>query len=187
MENEEEEKKKEEIIKQSQHGDPSKSAEVPLSNENFVPVSDGNIPLNSEGIISGQFDSLEGNGIQQISFNQGNYNQVLGYPQLIQDKVGSLTQTLVPLIEIALIELLGNNQLYQRESGQCNLTFQNNQIFLSFAFIYKVANFIGTDIETEAIAHDSNYILNRLRPTKANITKCEISTESGTVTIMGSI
>jgi len=186
-EEKEDEKKEEEVVKTSQHGDPNKTAEVPLSDENFKPVQDGGIPQNSEGITQGEYDSLNGTGVEQVSFNQGNFNQVMGYPKLVNDKVVSLTRTIVPLIEIALIELLGSNQLYQRQSGQCNLSFQNNQLLISFAFTYIVNNFIGTDIEMEAIQHDSNYILNRIRPTHANITKCEIDTENGQVIIMGTI
>jgi hypothetical protein len=187
QEDEQENKEEERVIQQSINGDPQVSEEVPLSDNKFVPVEDGNIPQNSQGITSGQYDALNGTGSDRVTFEQGNYNQVLGYPQLVTDKVSSLTRTLVPLIEVALIELLGNNQNYKRQSGQCAMSFQNNQLALSFSFIYVVAGWIGTDIAMEDIQHDSNYVLNRIRPVGANITKCEIDTESGTLTIMGTM
>jgi hypothetical protein len=186
-EDEDEDKEKEEVIQPSLHGQPNMQQNVPLSNEKFEPVQDGNIPQNSEGITSGQYDALKGNGTEQVSFQNGNFNQVLGYPKIVSDKITSLTQTFVPLIEVALIELLGNNQMYQRETGECVLSFQNNQILISFNFIYVVNNFIGTDIDQAAIAHDANYVLNRIKPSGANITKCEISTEAGTINIMGTM
>jgi hypothetical protein len=183
----EEDKKQEEIIRQSQHGDPDKTEQVALSDENFTPCSDGAVPQNSEGVTAGQFDSAAGNGQEQIVFNQGNFNQVMGYPKLVTDKVASLTQTLVPLIEISLIELLGSSQLYRRETGQCAISFQNNQLSISFTFIYIVNNFIGTDIDQESISHDANYILNKIRPTNANITKCSVDTGNGEVIVQGTI
>jgi hypothetical protein len=187
QEDEQKEEEQEQIIQQSINGDGQVAEEVPLSDDKFVPVEDGNIPQNSQGITSGQYDALNGTGFENISFEQGNFNQVMGYPQLVSDKVASLTRTLVPLIEVALIELLGNNQNYKRQSGQCAMSFQNNQLALSFSFIYVVNGWIGTDIAMEDIQHDSNYVLNRIRPVGANITKCEIDTESGTLTIMGTM
>lgn len=179
QENEDEKK-----IQQSVNGEPNASQSVPLSNEEFEPVEDGAIPQNSEGVVSGQFDNLNGIGNAQIAFKQGNYNQIMGYPQQISDKLSVFTQTFIPLIEVSLIELLGSNQLYQRESAQCMPSFQNNQMLLSGTLIYSVNNWIGTDIDQTAIAHDSQYVYNRIKPSGVNITKCEISTEAGTLTIM---
>jgi hypothetical protein len=184
---EKDEKNKEEIAKSSLHGNPDLNKQVPLSNDKFEPVQDGNIPQNSEGITSGQYDALNATGQEQIVFQNGNYKQVVGYPKLVQDKITSLTQTFVPLIEVALIELLGNSQMYQRQTGDVVMSFQNNQLAISFTFVYVVNNFIGTDIDLSAIQHDSNYILMKIKQSGANITKCEISTESGQITIMGSL
>jgi hypothetical protein len=184
---EEDDENKEEVIKSSLHGSPNLQQSVPLSNEKFEPVQDGNIPQNSEGITSGQYDALNSTGSEQVTFESGNFNQVLGYPKLVSDKITSVTQTLVPLIEVALIELLGTNQLYKRQIGQCALSFQNNNLMISFSFVYVVSNFIGTDVDMEALQHDSNYILNRIKPVGANITKCSIDTTDGQVVIQGTI
>jgi len=178
------EDEKDKIIQQSLNGAPNTNQSVPMSNEEFEPISDGEIPQNSEGIVSGQFDNLNGVGNAQIAFKQGNYNQILGYPQQMSDKLVLFTQTFIPLIEVALIELLGTNQLYQREMAQCMPAFQNNQMLLSGTLVYSVNNWIGTDIDQNAIMHDSQYVFNRIKPSGVNITKCEISTESGTLTIM---
>jgi hypothetical protein len=178
---------KEQINLDSINGDPSQTPNATLSDENFVPVQDGGIPLNSKQMTNSQFEELNGTGNEQISFQQGNYNQILGYPKLISDKVSLLNQTFVPLIEIALIELLGSNQLYIRNSGTCALSFQNNQISIAFTFVYMVNGWVGIDIDRDSIAHDSLYVFNKIKPVGANITQCSIDTESGQLIIQGTI
>jgi hypothetical protein len=182
---EDEEKKKEAEV--SAQGTPDMQQQVPLSNDKFVPVQDGAVPMNSEGITQNQYDALNPIGQDKVAFQQGNFNQVVGYPKLVQDKVTVLTQTLVPLIEVSLIELLGSNQMYQRQSGECAMSFQNNQVQISFSFVYVVNGWVGTDIDQMAIQHDSQFVYNRIRPAGAAITKCEINTTDGTLVIQGNL
>jgi len=159
-----------------------------LTDEKFQPVMDGATPQNAEGITSGQYDALNPIGNEQIKFEQGNYQTVMGLPKVVSDKTAQLTQTLVPLVEVALIELLGSNTMYKRALGQCQPAFDNEgKISIEFTFQYSVEQFIGTDIPMDAMQHDANYILEKIKPVKANITKCEISATDGLVTIMGTI
>jgi len=160
-----------------------------LSDEKLQPVQDGGIPQNAIGIADGQYDALDPVGNAEITFEQGNYKQIVGLPQLVTGKVAELVQTLVPLIEISLIELMGSTSMYKRAVGQCIPSFdQQGKISINFTFQYVVEKFIGQDIELEAIQHDANYILDRIKPCQAaNITKCEINVSEGTVTIMGTI
>jgi len=159
-----------------------------LTDEKFMPVQDGAVPQDSQGITQGQYDALDPIGNAQIKFAQGNYQTVMGLPKVINDKTAQLTQTLVPLIEVAMIELLGSNSMYKRAVGQCQPAFDNQgKISIEFTFQYSVESWIGMDIDVTAIQHDANYVLEKIKPCKANITKCEIAVDEGTLTIMGTI
>ena len=159
-----------------------------LTDEKFMPVQDGGVPQNAAGIASGQFDALDPVGQAEIKYEQGNFEQVKGLPKVAADKTAQLTQTLVPLIEVAMIELLGSNTMYRRTMGNCQPAFDDKgQISIEFNFQYVVESWIGQDIELEAIQHDANYILEKIKPVKANISKCEISVSDGLLTIMGTI
>lgn len=156
----------------------------PLTNEVAIPVRDGEIPVDQKGIATGKYDSLDPIGNAQISFKEGNYNTVAGLPKLVSDKVAQLVQTLIPLISVALIELMGNNSLFQYTRADIFPSFDNSgKILFEGTLIYTIEKWIGQDIELENIQHDSNYVLEKIKPAKANITKCEIDTGQGTLTI----
>jgi len=159
-----------------------------LKDEQNQVLTDGAMPQNSEGIAAGQFDALDPVGNANIKFDQGNYQTVMGLPKITADKTAQLVQTFVPLIEVALIELLGSNSMYRRTLGQCQPAFDNQgKISIEFTFQYTIDQWIGMDIPLEAIQHDANYILEKVKPCKANITKCEISVADGLFTIQGTI
>ena len=160
----------------------------PLTDEKFTPVQDGMIPQDAKGITKGQYDALDPTGNVNIKFESGNYHTIMGLPQLVGDKVASLAQTLVPLIEVSLIELLGDNSMYKRALGQCQPAFDNNgKISIEFTFQYLVGSWITTDINLEALQHDSNFVLDRIKPAGSQISKCEVDCKSGTLTICGVI
>ena len=159
-----------------------------LKDEKMMPVKDGDVPQDSSGITSDQFDALDPVGNAEIKFNQGNYQTIQGLPQVTADKTAQLVQTFVPLVEVALIELLGSNSMYTRTLGQCQPGFdEKGQINIEFTFQYTIEQFIGQDIPLEAIKHDATYILEKIKPCKANVTKCEISTTNGVLTIQGTL
>ena len=160
----------------------------PLTDEKFVPQQDGAIPQNAAGITRGQYDALDPVGQASVGFEQGNFDQILGLPQVVSSKISQIVQTFLPLVEVALVELLGNNTLYKKSAGQFNPSFdQKGQISIGFNLVYQVELWIGQDIEMEAIKHDATYVLNKIKPCKANITRCEIDTTEGTLIIQGTL
>jgi hypothetical protein len=159
----------------------------PLSDMANQPLSDGDIPINSQGIASGQINALDPNGFANITFEQGNYQQIKGSPKTIQNKVVVFTQTFVPLIEVALIELLGSTNMYLRQSGNCEPVFEDNgQFFIDFTLIYVIDSWISMDVDPDAIKSDANYILQKLQTLKGiNLSQVTIDTTEGTLTIAG--
>jgi hypothetical protein len=160
----------------------------PLKDQANIPIQDGAIPQDAEGIQAGAYDALDPIGNANIQFKQGNFATVKGLPKVTADKVAEFTQTLLPLVEVALIELLGSSNLYERTLAQCFPSFDNTgKISIEFTLQYGVSNFIGSDITNDAIQHDANYILDKIKPVGANITKCEINCGDGIFTLMGTI
>jgi hypothetical protein len=199
---EEEEEKPEQLTQEEQEKrtetDPNSNSYVeapmtpdntpPIKDEAAIPVQDGAIPQDSQGIADGSYDPLDPIGNAEIKFAQGNFKTIAGLPQLVNDKTAQLMQTFVPLMEVGMIELLGNSQMYQRQLAQIQPSFDNQgKLSLEFTFQYVVQNWIGTDIDQESIKHDANYILEKIVPTKANVTKCEINCADGLLTIMGTL
>lgn len=160
----------------------------PLTDEAQKPIQDGAVPIqatqqNAEGL---QANSL---GIDPItiSFENGNYNNMVMLPNQIAEKIKSIRQTLIPLIEVALIELLGTSQLYRRYKGDIFPSFDVNKVGIDFDLEYFSSSYIGTDFEYQDLMQDSKYILDRITPAGANITKCEIDSSNGIITIRGSV
>lgn len=173
-------------VEEEMSGDPS--AVPPLKNQANIPIADGAIPADDAGIAGGAYDPLDPIGNAEIKFEQGNYQTVVGLPKVTADKTAQLTQTFVPLVEVALVELLGSTQMYKRQLAQITPSFdQQGKIALEFVFQYVVQSWIGSDIDLEAIQHDANYVLEKAAPVKAKISKCEIDTGAGTLVIMGSL
>lgn len=161
----------------------------PLTDERAIPQQDGAIPQYAAGISSGQYDALDPIGKTVLSFEKGNFNVLNSLPQLVSSKTSQITQTLIPIIEVALIELLGSNTMYRRSLAQFFPAFDvQGKLNIEFVFNYTVESFIGQDIPVESIQNDANYILQKLQMFKeASITKCEINCNDGLVTIKGSL
>ena len=160
----------------------------PLTDEAQKPIQDGQIPQqaqqnNPQGL---QANSL---GIDPItiSFESGNYNNMIMLPNQVAEKIKFVQRTLIPLIEVALIELLGTSQLYRRYKGDIFPSFDVNQMKMDFDFQYFSSSYVGTDFEYEDLMQDSKYILDRITPAGANITKCEIDSSNGIITVRGSV
>jgi len=168
---------------------PLNNQNVPeLKDEKASPIHDGAIPQDSQGIATQAYDSLNPSGDATLQFQEGNYHTLLGLPKVAADKVAQLSQTLMPLVIVAMIELLGSSNQFIYRSAQCTPSFDTDgKMSIEFNFQFLVQNFIGQDIELEAIQHDANFILEKIKPCKANITKCEIDCSNGLITIMGSI
>lgn len=160
-----------------------------LTDQNGTPVQNGSVPQD-DGATNSQSLVVDANGTENfdISFSKGNYSQIKGLPQVVATKVNALTKTFVPLIEVALIELTGSSEKYKRIFGQVTPSFDSNSnLSLDFNFQYSIPGYIGTDFEYSDLQTDSKYIYDRLMPSGVNVTKCEINTADGLVTIVGSL
>jgi len=90
------------------------------------------------------------------------------------------------LIEVALIELTGSSTQYKRTSALITPSFdQNANLLVNFNIVYTVPGYIGVDFEYKDLQDDSKYVYDRISPAGIKITKCEIDTSSGEVTING--
>jgi len=185
-----EENELEKVLPERADASPEPVIEQPLQDERNVPIADGQIPQDSSGMVQGDFNALDPSGSLQATFEQGNYNELFQLPQIITAKVQSVSQTLVPLIEVALIELLGSTSMYKRAMANTAISFENNQCSIAFTFVYQVSLWIGLDIDYEDIKADSDYVYNKLKPLEQSgvkFTACTIDTKEGTCLVSGMI
>ena len=141
---------------------------------------DTGVPVDSSHAV----DALDPNGTAKIEFEKGNYENFNQMPLEIANKGKVVTNTIMPLIQVALIELLGNNKAYECESFQSNFVMAGDKPTFNVETTYKVENWLGNDIPTEAIAKDANYILNRIKVVpNVNWTKCQIDSNEGALHI----
>lgn len=158
-----------------------------LVDENQNPINNGTIPRdNGEKNQNLQVNAL-GIGNVNLIFDKGNLEQIKALPQTVSSKIEAITKTLIPLIEVALIELLGSSQGYKRLLAQIVPNFNENGVFFDFVIQYNVPGYIGTDFEYSDLQSDSNYIYDRILPSNIKINKCEIDTKDGNITIAGEI
>ena len=131
-----------------------------------------------------QFDAINPEGEASISFDNGNFNQIAQMPQQINAKIVSITKTIMPLAEVALIELLGNNKAFHGESFNAVFNMLDGQPKFECNATYSVELFIGTDIEQADIQHDAKYILDRVSVIPdVQWTKAEIDCTNGKVNL----
>ncbi len=131
-----------------------------------------------------QFDAINPEGEASISFESGNFNQLTQMPQQIMTKIATIQRTIMPLAEVALIELLGNNKAFKGESFNAVFNMLDNTPKFECNATYSVELFIGTDIEQADIQHDAKYILDRLQAVpNVQWNKCEIDCTDGKVNL----
>ena len=131
-----------------------------------------------------QFDAINPEGEASISFESGNFNQLTQMPQQIMTKIATIQRTIMPLAEVALIELLGNNKAFKGESFNAVFNMLDNTPKFECNATYSVELFIGTDIEQADIQHDAKYILDRLQAVpNVQWNKCEIDCTQGKVNL----
>lgn len=127
-----------------------------------------------------QYNAINPDGDASISFKYGNFNNISQLPQNINKKILLVTKTIMPLLEAALIELLGNSKSYKGEEFNAALNFTDNNPIINVNATYKIDNWIGTDIDRNDIAQDANYILNRLSVVQGvKWNECSIDCSSG--------
>ena len=131
-----------------------------------------------------QFDAINPEGEASIKFESGNFNQLTQMPQQIMTKIATIQRTIMPLAEVALIELLGNNKAFKGENFNAVFNMLDNEPKFECNATYSVELFIGTDIEQADIQHDAKYILDRLQAVpNVQWNKCEISCTDGKVNL----
>lgn len=154
-----------------------------LADENNNPIQSGLVPIDSNTPNI----SLKVPEIKAL-FTEGNFNNCAALMSSIQLKFDSVTRTIEPLIEVALIELLSSSDRYVRTFANIVPSFDDNgQFVISFSFKFTVSAFIVQEVEYNDVLTDSQYILNKIRPTGANFTKCEIDCTEVIVTVEGTI
>lgn len=163
------------------------TTQAPLTDVENKPIQDGAIPQDSNAVGSENYDAI-GISTIDIKFDKGNFQQITALPSQIEAKVNAVVKTLVPLIEVALIELSGSSQSYHRDTCQITPSFDAaGQFLVDFNIIYTLPGYIATDVNLQDLQSDASYIMQRIQPTNMNFTKCEIDTSQGTVHICGSV
>jgi hypothetical protein len=142
-------------------------------------------------ILFKRYKNLSGESVRSVSVaiafylnNKGNLNTIQGSLKTLLRKPALVTRTFLPLVEKALIELLGNSSSYIRDSFVYNITVSNNQIVYDVSMTYSVSLFIGTDIDKAAVAHDQKYIADTISVVPGiRIKNVAIDTSTGLVSI----
>lgn len=128
-----------------------------------------------------QYDAIKPEGEASISFSSGNFEHISELPQSINQKVITITKTIMPLAEAGLIELLDNNKAYKGQDFQASFNMSPaGQPTFEVHAQYKIENWIGTDVPQEDIAEDAKYLLNRLKVVpNVQWTECTIDCTEG--------
>lgn len=128
-----------------------------------------------------QYDAIKPEGEASISFTSGNFEHISELPQSINQKVITITKTIMPLAEAGLIELLDNNKAYKGQDFQASFNMSpDGQPTFEVHAQYKVENWIGTDVPQEDIAEDAKYLLSRLKVVpNVQWTECTIDCTEG--------
>lgn len=174
--------------------------EAPLKMPSSAPIPNGGgLAVNSQGEplqlndgtdtqvaqdSSLQFDAINPEGEASIKFESGNFSQLAQMPQQIMAKIATIQKTIMPLAEVALIELLGNNKAFKGENFNAVFNMLDNEPKFECSATYSVELFIGTDIEQADIQHDAKYILDRLQAVPGvQWNTCSIDCTSGKVNL----
>lgn len=116
-----------------------------------------------------------------FGFQQSNISQIEQQYNNIADKIDIVKRTLIPLVDKAFIELIGNNKAAQKQVF--NVTIGENGL-LDVQLVYLVQEFIVQDIQPQYVQSDEAYIKNTLSVMQ-NVTfrTIKIDTTSGKVMI----
>jgi hypothetical protein len=165
-------------------------ADEVVNNPGELEVADGS-GISTEPVTQGEAQQMDQQTDQQIdqpaevstlpgheAFPQGNLASFLLESE---KRIKLINQTLLPLIEVALIELLGNSHNYRRFQGDVTAEGSNYNLKI----LYQVDLWVNTEVDPDAISHDANYIFTKIKAiTEVKTWKqCSINTQEGTLTI----
>ena len=136
-----------------------------------------NVQTDSAAQIGNAIDPY---GQQDVKFKEGNFDFFKSTPQILQQKNDVVNRTIIPLIEKALIELLGSSNSYARKSFISAVSFNEKQPIYNIDITYFTELWIGQDVEYEYIIKDANYVLETIKVVpNVDWRKCEIDTAEG--------
>lgn len=128
--------------------------------------------------------------MKSSQFNSGNYNS---WDKLVKETLPEVNNTirnvLIPKIDAILDSMLGGvNAEYTKESINISQNFEANQISgVICDIVYTVDDFQVADAPKDAIDTDVQAITNALQNEKYKITKVDISTNDGKLSITAEI
>ena len=128
--------------------------------------------------------------MKSSQFNSGNYNS---WDKLVRQTLpevnNTIRHTLIPKIDTVLDSMLGGtNAEYTKDNIDVSQNFEANQIVGVICEItYIVDDFQVADAPRDAIDTDIKAITDALKDDKYNITKVDISTSDGKLTVTAEI
>lgn len=177
----------EEEVKQQNGQQPTANNNTELGQTGTLTLADGSdtgVSVDS----AAQADALDPDGFAEIKFEQGNWDSFAQIPNQVSQKTLLVTKTIIPLIDVALIELLGNNKEYERTSFESTFDLASGTPLFSATVKYTIEKWLGNDIKEEYIQQDAQYALNRINVLQGvKFSQCKIDTNDGTLTIAFSL
>lgn len=124
----------------------------------------------------------------EVTFEKGNWDLFTQSAQQYSQKVTTIRQMLVPLVEKALIELLETSGAYDRTSFVSSAFFQNNDFRVVAELHYTVDLWLGEGFQPDAVAQDQGYIYQTISAVPGiQIESVKIDTSKGDVQIIASV
>ena len=119
-----------------------------------------------------------------FNFEEGNIGLIDEYFNLTYKKVTTIKNSVLPIIEASLIELLGSSIEYKRSKCETVISYQGSSPIFELDLEYFVPKFVGIDIKKDSIIEDVTFIYNRLK-TLSNVEwkKCSVDCKVGKVFI----
>jgi len=153
-----------------------------------LPLTDGQnpIPIDSSGVESGLYSAPSPIGEESIQFESGNWSSIGSLSTPIDEKVSTLTRQVAPLVEVALIELLGRSDSYKRTAANASLIWQESSFGINFSLQYSIPMWIGTEVPEQDVLQDAQYVYNKLKLIEGlRINTCSIDTNDGSLKVVG--
>ena len=143
------------------------------------------IAVDSEDQV-GEVDQDKDN--YEVTFEKGNWDLFTQSAQQYSQKVTVIRQTLVPLVEKALIELLETSGAYDRESFVSYAIFQNDEFRVVAEMHYTVDLWLGEGFQEDAVKQDQGYIYQTISVIPGiQIESVNIDTSKGDLQVIASV
>ena len=143
------------------------------------------IAVDSEDQV-GEIDQDSDN--YEVTFEKGNWDLFTQSAQQYSQKVTTIRQTLVPLVEKALIELLETSGAYDRTSFVSSAYFQNDEFRVVAEMHYTIDLWLGEGFQQDAINQDQGYIYQTISVIPGiQIDSVNIDTSKGDLQIIASV